>query len=432
MWTASQHKSIHLLRDLLREASYLPDANARTYFRRYIINRFRAYQPKQNAATAPDARAIEKYTQKAFKRRNVSIIEHRVRPLQRKAQKGLNYLRRANLGEFNCLKKLLFFTYGRMGRRRYALQQKLLTPEDADQTTNTPAPLQKLYNSNSEYLAYFDAPVKKSDAATHYMINISDRFARLKAIVKSQHANNISLVRSLKLPYFKTPILNLWHRPMPKRRARNDVKRYYAEMMAQLLPPLPAAEWDAIKAMMEGTKHVGLVRRRTPADQQRRPEVNEGAAFAALVNKAIAMNKPSKADRPAGIQRPHTISVRFMRRMYTRIFPYCCKLEFDSERNKWIAVWGAVQNQIPSHIYSAPVAEDLFAGVDETGRKPKAPKTTDPDTQPTQKKFKKKFVTIPYYVDLLPKDHPTRVAADEYREWTRGPEWDNGAKAEGC
>ena len=36
----SHTKSLHLLRSLLREASYLPDATARTYFRLYIVARF--------------------------------------------------------------------------------------------------------------------------------------------------------------------------------------------------------------------------------------------------------------------------------------------------------------------------------------------------------------------------------------------------------
>jgi hypothetical protein len=39
---------------------YLPDATARTYFRRDIIVRFRTYQPKPNATASFDINAVEK------------------------------------------------------------------------------------------------------------------------------------------------------------------------------------------------------------------------------------------------------------------------------------------------------------------------------------------------------------------------------------
>ncbi|KAF1954416.1 hypothetical protein CC80DRAFT_550441 [Byssothecium circinans] len=369
MQTASQLESVHLLRALLREASYLPDANARTYFRRYIVSRFRAYQPVKNANHSREAQAIERYTQRSSRRRHEDIIKARTRAMQRKGQKGLNYLRRATVGEAQCLEKILLFTYGRLGRRKYALQEKLLTPDAAaGNGEEEPAPLQKLYYSNDRFLSFFDAPRKKTPAATHYHIEISDRFPRLKTVLKTQHAAGITLNRSIKTPYLKTPIHNVWHRPMPVRRARNNVRRWYADTMSHLLPPLPNEEWDAIKAMIEGTKHFGFVKRRTPAVQHNLAPVAEDAAFTALVNEAIAMNKPSRADRPLGSNRTHTLNTRFMKRLYTKLFSYCCKLDWDEERNKWNATWGRGLHRMSAHRYYAPVASSLFAGVDDAGK----------------------------------------------------------------
>lgn len=95
---ARQTKSIHLLRALLRESTYLPDAVARQYFRNYVVSRFKAYQPKQNATSSPAVQLLDKYRHRNFKRRQLSIILERTSKLQKKAQKGLYYLRRANQG----------------------------------------------------------------------------------------------------------------------------------------------------------------------------------------------------------------------------------------------------------------------------------------------------------------------------------------------
>ena len=151
----------HLLRALLREASYLPDATARQYFARHIVNRFRAYQPQANATTSLRADAIDRRRNGAFRRRPAAIIQRRTAPLLRKAHKALNYLRRANQGEMACLQKVLYFAYGRLGRRRYALLEALLRPDSAishDASAVAAAPLQQLYYSNKRYLQFFDPP----------------------------------------------------------------------------------------------------------------------------------------------------------------------------------------------------------------------------------------------------------------------------------
>jgi hypothetical protein len=405
--TLSRLQPVRLLRALLREASYLPDANARRFFRRYIVNRFRAYQP------APDAsQAVEKKRHGFGKRRDIAIIQQRARALQYQGNKGLNYLRRANNGEYACLQKILFLTYGRMGKRKYALLEHLLRPDDPA-AVGEPAPLQKLYHSNDRFLSFFDAPKKASP--THYNIPISDRYRRLKTAIKAQVQNEVALGREMKRPHLHTPINNIWERPMPIKRARNNVRRWYAETMTRLLPPLPTEEFDEVQAMADGRKEISLVKRRSPAILLHPGEEPSAAdRFAMLVQDALVLEKPNKADKRI---HPRRIDARFMRRMYAAVLSYCSKLEWNERYKKWDAVWGNRIRRMNSGIDSEALHGDLFAGVDEKGNVPKEKQSelrslegSLADHQKANGK-KEQFTVVPFYIDFLPPDHPTRITA---------------------
>ncbi|KAI4621474.1 uncharacterized protein J4E87_006691 [Alternaria ethzedia] len=420
--SASRLRPVHLLRALLREASYLPDAIARTYFRRYIVSRFKAYQPKQNATASFDVQAVEKYKHRSFKRRQMAIINERTRPMLRKGQKGLNFLRRANLGEIPCLQKVLFFAYGRMGRRKYILLERLLTPDHvmdggalATPVDPGQAPLQKLYYSNKRCLQYFDAP--KAASKTEYTINISSRYSRLRAVLKSQYQKGISIHRGIKRPAMKTPINNAWERPMPIKRAINNVRRWYAETMTRILPPLPTEEWDNINAMVVGDRKIDLVRRRGRASVLSAEPVVEDDFFARTVAEGIALDKPSRADMPAGVQRPHTINPRFMKRMYTKLLTLCCKVEYDDEQKRWKAVWGEPMKYIKPSLYNVPTDEALFAGVDATGKIPKTPKKhlLEKSQHVQPRNAEGEYMRFPFFAERLPEEHPIRRELDEWK-----------------
>ncbi|EOA86281.1 hypothetical protein ACJQWK_11826 [Exserohilum turcicum] len=408
---------LHLLRALLREASYLPDATARAYFRRYIVARFKAYQPQHHATASAAASAVARYRHAAFKRRPPALIHARARPLLRKAHKGLNFLRRANHGELPCLHKVLFFAYGRLGRRKYALLASLLRPDAAMDGDARPKPLQKLYHSTSRYLAFFDAPVPASK--THYTIAISHRFGRLRAVLRSQHQKGLAIHRELKGPAMKTPIHNIWERPMPIKRARNNVRRWYAETMTRLLPPLPNDEWDRVHAMMVGDQPIDLVKRRTrTAVLEPAPAAHAHAlALASTVNEAMALDKPSRADRPAGMQRPHAITPKFMRRLYTKLLVLCCKLDYNDQLKQWKVTWGTPNKTIKPSLYHAPVDQDLFAGVDATGRVPKPPKkhALDKSAHVQPRNADGEYMRFPFFAEFLPTTNPLRKELDEWK-----------------
>ncbi|KAH7128144.1 hypothetical protein B0J11DRAFT_263563 [Dendryphion nanum] len=357
-FSTSQAKSIHLLRALLRESSYLPDANARSFFHTYILNRFRAYQPN------PKARNTNRIKKKA-----ISNPDARLSHVQRTAYKGLNLLRRANNGEPRPLWKVLLMAYGRIGKRRFDLLDNLLQKPGAASTEETLAsaptelaPLEGMYHSNKAWLKFFDAP--KERLKGKYTISISNRYPRLKVVLTTQVQNRVALGRSMKRAFLETPINNIWERPMPIKRARNDVRRWYAFTMSRLLPHLPTEEWDTLHAMVIGEKRwKDRVVRRTPAGTNALSEEDHSLA---VIDAGIRMDRLTKADMRCGQYDQHRITSHMMRRLYAKILSMSCKLKFDEARNRWEAQWGSFSHLGLSSMV-VPVDDALFAGVTHKG-----------------------------------------------------------------
>ncbi|KAF1926938.1 uncharacterized protein M421DRAFT_66560 [Didymella exigua CBS 183.55] len=404
-------RSLHLLRALLREATYLPDATARTYFRRYVVARFKAYQPRPNATASFDVAAVDKYRLRAFKRRHAGIIKARLGQQQRKAHKGLNFLRRANQGEAQCLQKALWFAYGRLGRRKHALLDDLLKPDPA--WPAGPAPLQQLYRSELKCLQYFEAPQVRAGS---HAIYISQQYPRLRALVTSQSKQATDKKRAVKSPFLTTPVLNTWQRPVPIKRAINNVRRWYADTMTALLPALPTEEWNRLEAMSNGQQRIGFVRPRTPAAGVPSQPGADDSSLERMVHHSLALDKLSKADRPQGINRPHNLTVRFMQRLYAKLLTLTPKLEYNETRQQWRAVWGQHFKAVQPRSYTAPVDDALFAGVDAKGIAPKAPKKKEfvPGAA-LPRNDNGKPMTFPFYAEWLPKTHPVRLELDKWK-----------------
>lgn len=355
-------RSIHLLRALLRETSYLPDPKARSYFHDYILSRFKAYQPVQKGSVS-------------FKQSRNNVIYGRVLAKQREARKGLNYLRRANLGERPCLEKVLYLAYGRMGRRRRVLLEELMKPEPAVGEEDKPAPLHQLYYTNTRCLQVFDAPQEGrtgKDGEERVFFDFSDRYPKLKVVLIAQLLAGVFMGREFKQVKVYMDKYNAWRRPMPIKRARNHVRRNYALKMEKVLPPLPSEEWDQLAAQARGeVRWQGPVARRTPAlPRDQTSSEGEIRYDATAIKQGLALERPSKADRPVGDERPQKLTSRTMRRIYAKVLGYCCKLEYNEDRGRWRAVWPSAANSL-STVYTRPTEEVLFAGVDSQGKKPK-------------------------------------------------------------
>jgi hypothetical protein len=413
---AAHTKSLHLLRALLREASYLPDVTARDYFRRYIVARFKAYQPRPNATASFDVAAVDKFRHRSFKRRHEGIINERAGQQQRKAQKGLNLLRRANQGEGRIVQKLLWVAYGRLGRRKYALLEGLLKPDPA--WPAGPAPLQQLYHSDLRCLQYFEAPARtKNNDALH--LAISRQYPRLRAVVESQVKKGLSLRAEMKRPFLATPIVNTWLQPMPLKRAVNNVRRWYAETMTRLLPPLPAAEWDRLDALCKGRQRIGFVERRTPAAAPPSHHTAGDTSLEQLVQGSLAMDKRTKAEKAQSIGRSHLLTVRYMQRMYLRLLMLSCKLEYDDSKRRWNVIWGGSNKSAKPESYTAPVDDALFAGVNAKNglvvseKAEKAPQS--PTLTPLPRNDDGEVQRFPFFAEQLPTSHPLRRDLDVFK-----------------
>ncbi|KAG9203384.1 hypothetical protein G6514_003038 [Epicoccum nigrum] len=417
---AAHTKSLHLLRALLREASYLPDVTARDYFRRYIVARFKAYQPKANATASFDVKAVDKFRHRSFKRRHEGIINERAGQQQRKAQKSLNLLRRATQGEGRIVQKLLWVAYGRLGRRKYALLEGLLKPDPA--WPAGPTPLQQLYHSDLRCLQYFDAPTRSKDN-TAWHLAISRQYPRLREVVRTQVHKGIALRREMKKPFLATPIVNTWLQPMPLKRAVNNVRRWYAETMTRLLPPLPAAEWDRVDALSKGRQRIDFVKRRTPVAASAPPShdvaMAEETSLEQLVQRSLAMDKPTKVEKARSIGKSHLLTARYMQRMYLRLLSLSCKLEYNDTKKRWDVIWGDSSKGAKPASYTEPVDDVLFVGVNAKNglvvRTCEKAEKVPPSRTPLPRNDDGHVQRFPFFAEQLPASHPMRRDLDVFK-----------------
>jgi hypothetical protein len=247
----------------------------------------------------------------------------------------------------------------------------LIKPEPGHGKNPTPAPLQFLYFDDSRFLQFFKAPEGKKKSKNNpageeqVRIEFSDTYPRLKAVVTSQIRAGISLGREMKRDALDMDKYNVWGHSMPIKRARNLVRKFYADVMEKILPPLPNDEWEELEALAKGkVRWAGPVPRRSPAKPVSGSSEEESMqSAAAVIDQALALHKPSKADRPAGHERPHDLTTRSMRRLYAHVFNHCCKLDYNEKKQRWEATWGNVGGEL-SPTFTRPEDEVLFAGVD--------------------------------------------------------------------
>ena len=345
---------LYLYRHLLREASYLPPL-----CRPWIASRIKArYRDCQ-------------YTKVA-------------KPYIKEAHHWLRYLRSANAGHVSRLLRLCYLATGRVGKRRRQLSTFFLT---------------KLPHANTADLDNTD-PINGTGA------NPDDRepdwldnwvVSKIQPLAKSQvqHQNSTqsgdwpqAMRRSLD-PNSTIPTENSFGRPFPKRVMRNKLKRHWASILRQILPPLPQGEWDRLKDLASG-------RATGPEDFKlppRRPlarsisgegSENEGdeggwdlTEYATKPVRAIERKSsrrmksltgaldqdPRGQGRPIGVR---TLGNRTLRRgVYGRVFECSPKMTEAPNSKNWKVEWGSSEIRL-----SKPAAGELdfFKGVDQRGK----------------------------------------------------------------
>lgn len=401
----------HLLRAILRECTYLPDAEARVEIKRQVLQTFRATERKAKGYYTLD------FSEPAPPTRQIRSREDEVLKIQKwlnKGYKGLRQLQRANEGELRPLGKVLHYTYGRGGRRRHELLQPLLSAdvvvadsrsleEHLKNAPSTQEP-QKWDLTTIPAPDVFGTPIYYRDVVQY---PISDRYGRLKTLLQSQSRTKLPNINGRPIVKIRSeiceiPAKNIWGRSMPRRRAKNMVRKWYNLVLSRLLPPLPEHEWMHLQGKINGTiKWDGPPQRRarslmkpdslTTFDLERVIRLHDGSVeprnsperdhegvsldrgeivdlkrlttitrsrFADEMSNRWLASQAAKDEvmqdllkDSIGVIRPlskklardrgHRITHRFMKRLWAQIFAVCPMVTKDESSDHWKVVWGS-------------------------------------------------------------------------------------------
>ena len=318
---------LHIFRALLRQCTYLPDPAARQYLHGHVVFRFRDYHPR---STLPF---------RSQRHKAAALVQRRLPYLLRTARKGLVFLRRANDGHVRHLGKILAMTYGRVGKRRHQLLKDLKIPD---------VPL------NQATIERLSEPGNQA---------VPHPSERLMALVESQARRRLTHFSRTNTPRPKLeiPKENSWGRPMPIKRVRNFKRRWYAETLDRIMPPLPEAEWDKLRMRAAGqSSWEGPVARRKWAGGL----TDEGQTH--LVGERV------KGDSKGACSNPHKITSRYMRRLWAKISAQCPLMKPNAARRSgWDVSWGDVLGHDTTQLglgQRVGSGYDMFGGVDERGR----------------------------------------------------------------
>lgn len=311
---------LHLLRAILRECTYLPDQRACSYIHKYALSRFRTYQDVKG------------------------LPSHRRMHVMQKARKGLSVLRRANEGYINPLQRILWATYGRIGRRRRQLMAQIMTP----QVQEDPSAVGTL-----DLAPKYDLAWKPSELFTALLKSQSQHTSRLDRRLRGRASKNVKMDREI-------PEMNRWGRPMPLKRVKNMTRKWYAKSADSLFPPLPDHEWEHLRKLAEGKISCSSLKQRRKAAQ------TNGTRNGQLLKDDILVAGPPKAERNQKCINgwPHKLTPRFLQRRYALMLTSTPVVAWDESRKKWNVKWGG--RPTPDSFKPASnVQQDLFFSDEE-------------------------------------------------------------------
>jgi hypothetical protein len=427
------HEGRSLLRHLLREATYLPDSAAQAYIKKLVVLRFRARSEKGGDA--------EKWLLKA--RRNLSILQRANMGEEHPLLKVLHLTYgRTGPRRRQLLRPLL--QPDTEPDHTPTLEKEMervraVDPASWDLTTIPVPPI-------------FQTPParKKKQKADHIEYKLSDDFSKLKAVVQSQRQTNPPTTRQqLKADTYLMPATNIWSRPMPRCRAKNLVGDWRAAFLDRLLPPLPEQEWLRLQALVQGTMEWGgcKPRRKRPAGKpdiintidlekfvhvevaepvyldvniklqdtygpvERETKINLLAGDSSVRSywgptdrwlaepKSVAeaeeqmlldeLHLVRPLNKKSSPNRGHTITSRFMKRLWTKVFRMCPLLTplepGDNKGRKWQVIWGSVPNLPPTASAFAPLFQGVPVGSSSKKKSTRRPKSDKDDEDPEMK-----------------------------------------------
>ncbi|KAE8450407.1 hypothetical protein EG329_006482 [Mollisiaceae sp. DMI_Dod_QoI] len=350
--TAPAEKALHLYRRLLRAVTYVPDSFARTYAHDFIVSRFKA-----NCTPA----SLAKPNAKVSTANRLKKARHWTRILESSAQ-----------GSVEDLHKVLIQVHGRQGARKRVLLQRFLQPEESE-----------LPKDNLALEEFLKKPIRDSTMKL-------ERGTKLYVLSRSQQEHHPKEHIKTKLRHLepKIPKENIWGRPTPRKLAESMRRRWWADTIDKLLPPVPHSEWERLRDFASGV---------LPLEQAPPPRAK--GTFTAL-HKAEdtpeqllnALRSPARLSR-FGIKKlefdtSHGLVIsnteesvrtssshshaRSRRRMYASIWTLTPTMTHDELTNQWVVRWGGQKSRALDGAVSQPTTSqiELFEGVDSLCDKP--------------------------------------------------------------
>ncbi|KAL6248093.1 hypothetical protein RBB50_005441 [Rhinocladiella similis] len=338
----------HLYRSLLREATYLPLPQCRTFIKNHITTSFRRYLPKY-------------HNQEPKSRSGNPITFERQTKLLHRGRKFLSSLRRANEGYTAHVEKVLRMTYGRIGPRRYALLEPWLqtapSPDDAqssdqdsesksgpnpgteagtDPEKGTPVQNTKRENKGGAKTQAdekgtpkaVDKPEPTASLSPRREAYFSSQLAKynispnMRALLVSQATEQSKFDRANRpsgkiRPNFKPPQTTIWDTPLPPSRVKNLKREWYHANIGAASPPLPQEEYNALHDLVSGKTQFPPVPRRRPRAQRneadQRQEEADGQSALILEGPTPGLRFKDYTDG-----RPHKMTPRLLRHLLSR------------------------------------------------------------------------------------------------------------------
>ncbi|KAL8867478.1 MAG: hypothetical protein Q9174_005641 [Haloplaca sp. 1 TL-2023] len=345
------YETILLYRALLRQCTYLPDPAASQYIRSHVIHRFNTY------IHSHDTRASH-----VIKIKNKKPISTALKD----ARKSLKYLQRANDGHPQHLYNILAMTYARVGKRKRQIMSKLTTP--------TPPPDTESVAQLSQQIVDEKLGKKEKEPPP-----LSDKFQTLLKIQLKQSASRFERA-TLKDSKPNVPATNSWGRKFPYKRRVNFIKRWKADTLGRILPPLEAEEWERLRKLSTGEmRWDGPVKKRkmgTMSGSFDVPKIEIDTGIRRFSAEQVPYRLTSSTERVVKRARhwdtmtnPRELTGRFMRGLWRKIFLQCPKMEWNEKMGFWEVTWG--EKAKTGDLLMVPgkeVPESVFEGVNERGK----------------------------------------------------------------
>ena len=357
---------LHAYRALLRAATYLPDSACRTYIHNYIVHRFRSARKTTKSGQTLGGEDVAR-----------NLGKKRIRYAWRFSR----FLERAAQENRDDLKKVLLLTYGRTGKRKRKLIQELIRPEESSLPEDEKA-LEELIHK------------REGRHAPDFTPN-----AKFGSFLRSQVANSPAESPYAKIRHVaaKIPEENIWGRSVPWKLQRSLRKRWWANTLDKILPPIPLHEFNRLRGLSLGSIPI-----EDPPSRRSRPKVmdckamseNNSEVWALLRNPARLPNSTidevkfdpeqglrfitegetgptlsftGKGSRMEKAQNERVHRARSVRRLYASIWNLTSVISMDEVTKLWVTTWGGGRTKAHSGEVTAPSLndEELFEGLED-------------------------------------------------------------------